>query len=162
MALTQDIMATYKGPARVQQRFLSQGRNEVRALLFLLIAGMLMFVASTPYQAREAQLNPDVPLLARLYWSAFLCVFILPIVVYLFAALVWVLARIGRRRITGFGIRFTLIWALLASTPVLLLLGLTAGLIGAGVQVQAILFVWLAVFGWFWVSGLLAAEGTTA
>ncbi len=160
MALTQDIAATYKGPARVTSRFLAQGRNEVRGLLFLLVAGVLMFIASAPFQAREAQLDPQVPLIARLYWSAFFCIFILPILVYLFAACIWVLARIARRRISGYAIRFTLIWALLASTPVLLLLGLTAGFIGPGVQVQVLSFIWLAIFGWFWSAGLLSAEGT--
>ncbi|MCX7565447.1 YIP1 family protein [Sulfitobacter sp. F26169L] len=159
MALTQDILATYKGPGRVVSRFLAQGRNEVRALLFLLIAGMLMFVATAPFQAREAQLNPEVPLAARLYWSAFFFVFIMPILVYLFAILVRGLAWIARRKVTGFEIRFTLIWALLASTPVILLTGLTAAFIGPGIQLQLLGFVWLAVFGWFWASGLLRAEG---
>lgn len=161
MALTQDIMATYKGPGRVVARFLSQGRNEVRALLFLLIAGVMMFVASSPYQAREAQLDPDIPLVARLYWSAFLYIFILPILVYLFALIVLGLARIARRRITGYEIRFTLIWALLASTPVMLLMGLTAGFIGPGIQLQIVGLIWLAVFGWFWAAGLLRADGSS-
>lgn len=160
MPLTQDIIATYKGPGRVVARFLAQGRNEVRALLFVLIAGMIMFVASTPYQAREAQLDPDIPLVARMYWSAFLYILILPILLYLFAIVIWGLARIARRRVTGYEIRFTLIWALLASTPVMLLMGLTAGFIGPGIQLQAVGFVWIAVFGWFWTAGLLRADGS--
>jgi hypothetical protein len=159
MALTQDIAATYRGPGRVVARFLAQGRNEVRALLFVLIAGALMFVASAPFQARVAQMDPEVPLQARLYWSAFFFVFIMPLLVYLFAALVWMLARIARRRITGYQIRFTLVWALMALTPVTLLLGLTAAFIGQGVQVQLVGLVWLAVFLWFWISGLLTADG---
>jgi len=159
MALTQDIVATYRGPGRVVARFLAQGRNEVRALLFMLIAGMMMFVASTPFQAREAQLDPDVPLIARLYWSAFLYILIMPILVYLFAIVIWGLARVARRQVTGYEVRFTLIWALLASTPVMLLMGLTAGFIGQGVQLQLVGFLWLAVFGWFWAAGLLRADG---
>jgi hypothetical protein len=160
MSLTQDIFATYKGPGRVVARFLKQGRNEVRALLFLLIAGALMFVASAPFQAREAQVDPDIPLQARLYWSAFLFIFIVPLLVYLFAALVWALAWVARRNVTGFEIRFTLVWALLAVTPVSLLLGITAALIGPGIQLQAVGFIWLAVFVWFWTAGLLRADGS--
>jgi len=159
VALTSDIMATYRSPSRVVSRFLAQGRNEVRALLFMMIAGILIFVASTPYQACEAQLDTEVPLLARMYWSAFLYIFILPILVYVFAAVVWVLARVARREVTGYQIRFTLIWALLASTPVLLLMGLTAGFIGPGIQLQVVGFVWIGVFGWFWAAGLLSADG---
>lgn len=159
MALTSDIAATYRGPAKVVRRFLAQGRNEVRGLLFMLIAGVLMFVAATPYQAREAQLDPDIPLVARMYWSALLYILIVPILVYLFAAVIWLLARVARRQVTGYQIRFTLIWALLASTPVLLLMGLTAGFIGPGIQLQLLGFVWLGVFGWFWSAGLLSADG---
>ncbi|MBB3995830.1 ABC-type multidrug transport system permease subunit [Sulfitobacter undariae] len=142
-------------------RFLGQGRNEVRTLLFVLIAGLLMFVAWAPFQAREAQINPDaVPLQARMYWSAFFFIFMMPLLVYVFAALVTGLARVARRQITGYEIRFTLVWALLAATPVTLLMGLTAAFVGAGIQLQIIGFIWLAVFGWFWVSGLLRADGT--
>ncbi len=162
MALTQDILATYRGPGRVVSRFLAQGRNEVRALLFVLIAGVLMFVAVMPYQAREAQLDPEVPLQARLYWSAFFYILIVPILVYLFAALIWVLAKIARRGITGYQIRFTLIWALLAATPVTLALGLVAGFVGPGLPLQLLGVIWLAIFGWFWASGLLQAEGAPA
>lgn len=161
MALTQDIFTTYKGPKRVVARFLAQGRNEVRALLFVLIAGVLMFVAVAPYQAREAQLDVEVPLEARLYWSALFYILILPIFIYLFALVVWGLARIARRQITGYEIRFTLIWALLASTPIMLLMGLTAGFIGPGIQLQLLGLVWFLVFGWFWISGLLSADGAS-
>lgn len=160
MALTQDIFATYKGPKRVFARFLAQGRNEVRALLFVLIAGVLMFVAVAPYQAREAQLDAEVPLEARLYWSAFFYILILPIFIYMFALIISGLARIARRQITGYEIRFTLIWAILATTPIMLLMGLTAGFIGPGIQLQLLGIIWLGVFGWFWVSGLLSADGT--
>jgi hypothetical protein len=161
MALTQDIFATYKGPRRVVARFLGQGRNEVRALLFMLIAGVLMFIAVAPYQAREAQLDPEIPLEARLYWAAFFYILIVPILVYLFALLVWGLSRIARRKITGYEIRFTLIWALLASTPVMLLAGLMAGFVGPSIQLQLVGFIWLVVFGWFWISGLLSADGSS-
>ena len=161
MALTQDIFATYRGPSTVMRRFLNQGRNEVRALLFLLLSGLLIFVAASPFQAREAQLDPEGPLAVRLYWSAFLWIFIMPLLMYAFAAAVWVLSRVARAGVSGFDIRLTLFWSLLASTPVLLLLGLVAGLIGPGIQLQVVGILWLCVFGWFWISGLLTAQGRT-
>lgn len=161
MALTGDILATYRGPARVMRRFLAQGRNEVRNLLFLMIACLLIFIASAPFQAREAQIDPTGPLEVRLYWSAFLWIFIMPLLVYGFSALVWALARVARRNITGHEIRLTLFWALLASTPLILLTGLVAGFIGPGLQLQLIGLIWLLVFGVFWASGLIAAEGVS-
>ncbi len=162
MALTQDIVATYRGPSRVMAKFLDQGRNEVRALLFLMMAGGLIFVAASPFQAREAQFDPEGPLAVRLYWSAFLWIFIMPLLMYGFAAAVWVILRVARAGVTGFDIRLTLFWSLLASTPVLLLMGLVAGMIGPGIQLQLIGFLWIFVFGWFWVSGLLTARGRSS
>jgi len=51
-----------------------------------------------------------------------------------------------------------LFWALLASTPVVLLAGLTAGLIGPGIELQIVGLMWLVVFFWFWIGGSLAQE----
>lgn len=158
MALTQDIVATYRSPGRVFERFLEQGRNEVRALVFVLVAGLLIFVAQAPYQARAAELNPEGPLAVRLYWAALMWVFILPLILYLFAALVRGVLWISRRGISGYAVRLTLFWALLASTPVILLMGLVAGLIGPGAQMQLVTLLWLAVFLWFWIKGLVTAD----
>ena len=162
MSLTRDIVATYKGPASVLRGFFAQGRQEVRALVFLLLGCLLIFVAQAPFQAREAQLDPDVPLEARLYWSAFLWIFIMPLLLYAFTALIWLLARLARRRLSGYAIRLSLFWAILASSPVLLLMGLVAGLIGPGIQLQAVALIALCVFGWFWITGLLVGEGVSA
>ncbi|MEP1765968.1 MAG: YIP1 family protein [Sulfitobacter sp.] len=161
MALTQDILATYKGPGRVVSRFLAQGRNEVRVLLFVLIAGALMFIAASPYQARAAELSEDVPFLARMYWSAFFYIMIMPMLLYAFAMIILGVAKIARRQVTGYEIRFTLVWALLAASPVMLIMGLVAGFVGPSVALQLIGFVWIAVFGWFWSAGLLSADGNT-
>ena len=158
MALTQDILATYRGPARVVGRFLSQGRNEVRALLFILIAGLLIFVAQAPYQARAAELTPEGPLAVRLYWAGLLWVFLFPILLYAFAAVIWALSRLAGRKLSGYAVRFTLFWAVLASTPIVLLMGLVAGFIGPGIELQSVTIVWLCVFMWFWISGLLTAD----
>ncbi|MGB3243589.1 MAG: YIP1 family protein [Sulfitobacter sp.] len=158
MSITNDIMATYRGPGRVINRFMRQGRNEVRALLFVLIAGLLVFIASAPFQAREAQFDPEGPLAVRLYWSAFLWIFLFPLLLYGFAALVWLVSKLARRQVTGYAVRLTLFWAILASSPVFLFLGLVAGMIGPGIQLQLVALVWLAVFGWFWFGGLIAAE----
>ena len=81
---------------------------------------------------------------------------------YAFAAAIWLISKVARAGVTGFDIRLTLFWSLLASTPVLLLLGLVAGMIGPGIQLQVVGIIWLCVFGWFWVSGLLTAQGRSS
>jgi len=161
VALTQDILATYKVPGRVVSRFLAQGRNEVRVLLFVLIAGALMFIATSPYQARAAELSDEVPFMARMYWSAFFYIMIMPMLFYAFAGIIYGVAKIARRQVTGYEIRFTLVWALLGASPVMLILGLVAGFIGPSPVLQLVGFIWIAVFGWFWVVGLLTADGSS-
>ncbi|MGJ8545576.1 MAG: YIP1 family protein [Sulfitobacter sp.] len=162
MSLTRDITATYRGPKTVLRRFLAQGNSEVRNLMFLLVACALIFVAQAPFQAREAELDPEGPLAVRLYWSAFLWIFIMPLILFGFSGLVWGISKVARRSISGHDIRLTLFWALLAATPVTLLLGLVAGFIGPGPQLQIVAVIWLIIFGWFWASGLIAAEETSA
>lgn len=159
MAVTSDIVATYRGPGKVMSGLLAQGRNEVRVLMFALMSGLLIFVALSPYQARAAHFDPEGPLAVRQYWSAFFWIFLMPFLLYLLAAVVWAVSRVTGLRISGFAARLTLVWSLLASAPILLLMGLTLGFIGPGLQAQIIGVLWLAVFMWFWLSGLWAARG---
>ena len=158
MSVTTDIKASYRGPGRVVTRLLEQGRREGFALNILIFACIVIFIAQAPYQSREAHFNPDVPLMARMYWSAFLWIFLVPLLLYAFAALVTGLARLAGRPLTGYGIRLSLFWALLASSPVILLLGLIAAFIGPGAGLQLVGLIWLANVLWFWIAGLRAAE----
>jgi hypothetical protein len=159
MSVTTDIKASYRGPGRVVARLMGQGRREGFALNILLFACIVMFVAQAPYQSREAHFNPDVPLMARMYWSAFLWIFLVPLLLYGFAAMVFGLARLAGRNITGYGIRLSLFWALLASSPVVLFLGLIAAFIGPSVGLQLVGMIWLLNVLWFWIAGMRAAEG---
>lgn len=159
MSVTTDIKASYRGPGRVVARLMGQGRREGFALNILLFACIVMFVAQAPYQSREAHFNPDVPLMARMYWSAFLWIFLVPLLLYGFAAMVFGLARLAGRNITGYGIRLSLFWALLASSPVVLFLGLIAAFIGPSAGLQLVGMFWLLNVLWFWIAGMRAAEG---
>ena len=159
MSVTTDIKASYRGPGRVVARLMGQGRREGFALNILLFACIVMFVAHAPYQSREAHFNPDVPLMARMYWSAFLWIFLVPLLLYGFAAMVFGLARLAGRNITGYGIRLSLFWALLASSPVVLFLGLIAAFIGPSAGLQLVGMIWLLNVLWFWIAGMRAAEG---
>lgn len=155
MSLTQNIVATYKGPRKVFRRLLAGAPDETRVLIFALLAGVMIFVAGAPFQAREAQLNPTSPLEARLYWSGFLWVMIFPIFGYLVAASWWLLSRLLAPHITGYGLRLSIFWTLLAASPVFLLTGLVAGFIGSGPQLQLMLWVSMAIVLWFFVSGMM-------
>ena len=157
MPVTRDIVATYRGPRRVVRRLLDMGQREDRALVILIAACAVMFVAQWPRLAREAHLSGEAlnPLLggALLGW-----VFIAPLMLYALALLSHGLARMIGGRGTAYGARLALFWALLAASPLILRHGLVAGFVGPGPGLQAVGLIWCGVFGWFWISGLREAE----
>jgi hypothetical protein len=93
-----------------------------------------------------------------MYWSAFLWIFLVPLLLYGFAAFMYGLALLAGRNITGYGVRLSLFWALLASSPMFLLLGLIAAFIGPSAGLQLVGILWLANILWFWIAGMRAAE----
>ena len=157
MPVTTDITATYVRPARVMQRLLAMGQREDRALIFVMAACVIVFIAQMPRLSREAHLTgQDLNMLlggALLGW-----LFLAPLFFYALAGVSHMIARIFGGKGDWYGARLALFWALLASTPMVLLHGLVAGFIGKGPQLQAVGLVWMLLFLWFWMSGLRQAE----
>lgn len=158
MAVTRDIVATYRGPGRVVARLLAMGQREDRALAILMAGCVVVFVAQWPRLAREAHLNPEIELNMLLGATLLAWVMIAPLIMYVLALVSHLVAKALRGRGTGFGARIALFWALLASSPLILLQGLVAGFIGAGPALSAVGFIWLVIFAWFWLAGLRQAE----
>ena len=77
---------------------------------------------------------------------------------YLLAALTHAIARLLGGKGDWYGARLALFWAVLASTPLILLHGLVAGFVGEGAGLDAVGLIWLVVFLWFWASGLRQVE----
>ncbi|MTH78847.1 hypothetical protein [Paracoccus aestuariivivens] len=104
-----------------------------RALIAILMTAMLVFwIAQAPQHARDAQLDPSVPLQARMGGALLAVMFMLPLLAYALAALVQGLSRLTPWGLDGQQSRLALFWALLAVSPAMLLSGLVAGLIGPG------------------------------
>ena len=158
MAATRDIIASYRNPAAVVRRLLGQGTREDRNLIYLMVACLIFFVAQTPRLAREAYLT-GTELNMLLGGTLLAWLFIAPLIFYILAAGTQIILRVLRGNVTGFNTRLALFWALLASSPLVLLHGLTAGFVGPGIELQIVGLIWLCVFLWFWVSGLLVAYG---
>lgn len=59
MAVTRDIVATYRGPGRVVARLLAMGQREDRALAFVMGFCVIAFVAQMPALARQAHLTGE-------------------------------------------------------------------------------------------------------
>lgn len=157
MSIARRIAATYRGPGRVMSQLLDMGPREDRALAYLMGACALMFIAQLPRLAREAHLT-GVDLNMLLGGSLMGLIFLAPLMFYAIAWLSHLVARLIGGKGSFYSARMALFWALLASTPLILLHGLVAGFVGPGVQLQLVGLIWCAVFLWFWVSGLLRAE----
>lgn len=157
MPVTRDITATYRGPAKVMARLLEPGEREDRVLVILMAACVVIFIAQWPRLSREAHLTGQE--LNMLLGGALMAwLFIAPLALYAVAALAHLAARLAGGQGSWYSARLSLFWSLLASTPVLLLHGLVAGFIGPGVELQIVGLIWLAVFGWFWISTMRQGE----
>jgi hypothetical protein len=156
MAVTRNITATYRGPGRVLTGLLALGQREDRALAYLMAGCVVVFIAQLPRLARQAHLTGEE--LDMLMGASLMAwIFIAPLALYCVAGFSHLVLRLLRRGGTAYGARLALFWALLASSPLMLLHGLVAGFVGPGLELQLVGFVWLAVFLWFWLGGLVAS-----
>ncbi|MDA7428837.1 YIP1 family protein [Primorskyibacter aestuariivivens] len=157
MAITQDIVATYRGPGKVLRRLLDRGQREDRALAILMAGCLVVFVSQWPVLARRAHLE-QTELNPLLGGSLLAWLFIAPLVLYALAALSHMVARALGGQGSHYGARLALFWALLAASPLMLLNGLVGGFIGPGPALSLVGFIWVVLFLWFWFAGLREAE----
>ena len=157
MAILNDIVATYKGPARQIRKMLARGVREDRALAYLMAGCLIVFVSQWPVLARRAHLE-GLEMGPLLGGSLLAWVFIMPLVLYMMAGLARLVARLLGGKGDWYGARLALFWALLATGPLMLLNGLVAGFIGPGPQLTLVGAVWFGAFLWFWLSGMRVAE----
>ena len=128
MSIALDILRTYRAPREVQARRMSGEPREDRALVILMAACALIFIAQWPRLARESFIDPSIGLDARMAGALFAWLMIMPLVFYALSIILVMLLRLFGSQMTGFSVRMALFWALLASTPVWLFAGLLAGL----------------------------------
>lgn len=144
-------MATWRNPRRVMRRHLATGQREDRALIFLMAACGLIFVAQWPELSRQAFLDPEIPLQARIGGALFGWLFWAPVLFYGLAAGSRIIAMPFGGKGTWFTARLALFWTLLATTPGWLFYGLISGFIGPGpaktLVGAALLFAFLAIWG---------------
>ncbi len=153
MALSSDIIATYRGPGKVIARLLEMGEREDRALVFVMSAAFVMFIAQWPGLARDAHLA-GTSMLEPMGKAFVITVFALPLGLYFIGFVSHWIARVLGGQGTPYGSRLALFWAFLAMSPLLLLYGLVAGFVGPGTQAELVkLLCWL-VFLWFWMASL--------
>ncbi|MEM9855515.1 MAG: YIP1 family protein [Pseudomonadota bacterium] len=157
MPVTSDIVQSYRRPRSVMRRLLDAGQREDRAIAILVGGCLMFFVASWPRLARQAETTGE-DLAQLLAYALFGTIFILPLLCYGIAALSHLIARLIGGKGSWYGARLAFFWSLLATSPVLLLWGLTLGFIGPSLQSQIVSLLWFGVFILFWSINLREAE----
>lgn len=127
MSVVLDIIRTFRAPQVIQARRMAGEPREDRALVTLIAACALIFVAQWPRYAREAHFDASIGLDARLAAGLFGWLMVMPLVFYAVSIVVTIALRITGQGMPGFSVRMALFWALLASTPLWLLAGLLGG-----------------------------------
>jgi hypothetical protein len=157
MSVSADIWRSWRRPQRVMRDLLAQGQREDRALVFLMVACGLIFLAQWPRLARQAQLDAEVPLQAMIGGALLGWFFFAPLIFYALAAVLRLVLVAVRLPVSWYAARLALFWALLAVSPLWLLHGMVAGLAGPGVLTAAVGLVVLGAFFWILGAGLVAA-----
>ena len=161
MSFTANILLSWREPKTVMRRLLAGGTREDRALVYLMGACFVIFLAQWPRLARLAHYDDEVPLQAMLGGALLGWLFIAPLVLYGLAGLVRMVMVVLRRPIGWFEARLALFWGLLAASPLWLLNGFLNGVIGPGVVTDIVGLVILGAFFWL-LSRLLAATALEA
>lgn len=159
MAITTEILRTYRAPRLVIRRLLAEGPREDRAIAYLTGACLVIFIGQWPRLQREALANPEGPPLDALIAAAlFGWLFVAPLIFYGIAAVSHLIARAFGGRGSWWGARIALFWTLLAVSPLMLLNGLVAGFVGDGLELQITGGVTLLAFALIWGISLAEAE----
>jgi hypothetical protein len=157
MSLIGNVLKTYRAPRQVVRGLLDMGRREDLMVVYLLLACALIFASQWPVLARQAYLDPAIPLQALLAISAMVWLMAFPLIAYMLAFALFLLTRVTGRGATAYGSRLALFWAMLAASPLWLAWGMVKGLAASGAAETAFAALTLGAFLFFLVAGLFEA-----
>jgi hypothetical protein len=157
MAVTTDIVQSWRNPRAVMRRHLARGRSEPWLFSLLVAFLVIVFVAQWPGAARASFFQPEVPVIQRLFATGLALLATIPFW-YLLAAVSRLLSGLFGGTGDYYGARLALFWALLAVSPGMLLQGMVAGFIGPSPGLSILGVLVLGVFLLFWISMLMEAE----
>jgi len=157
MAISSDILRSYRAPRAVLGERLALDRREGRALIYLMLACALIYVAQWPRLARQAHVSDAIPFDGLMVGALFGWLFLAPLFFYAVGALLGLLLRFLRRGADPFAARLALFWALLAISPLVMVQGAIAAVAGPGALALVTGLAVLAAFLAILVAGLRVA-----
>jgi hypothetical protein len=161
MSIARDMLRAWAAP-RAVIRARAAGAGESQALAVIIGAGLLSFLAQWPKAARDAHLDPSIPLDARLGGALMATVFFLPLLAYAFSIGVHSFARLLGGKGTALHSRLALFWAFLAVTPMMLFQGLLQGFSDNPASLTFVQIIVGLGFLWILVSMLIEVHRTAA
>jgi len=147
MSVTNDMIAAYRRPSKIMERQLNSGAGEDRALIYLMATCVVVFISNLPVLSRTSHLD-QVDMGPLLGASVLAWLFVAPLLFYILATVFRMILRVLGCKASWFEVRLALFWAMLASTPLILLNGLTGGMLGNGVEQTIVGGFWFASFLW--------------
>jgi hypothetical protein len=157
MAVTTDILASWRRPRAAIRRHLARGVSEPFVFSVLLVFLIMAFVGQWPQAARAAFLAEEASVAPRLLALALAVLATIPLW-YGVAAISRIVARAFGGRGSWYGARLALFWALATISPLMLLQGLVAGMIGPGPALLLVTCIVGAAFLWLWLTMLHEVE----
>ncbi|WP_151719609.1 YIP1 family protein [Gemmobacter serpentinus] len=157
MSVTSDIIESWRRPRNVVRRHLARGKSEAFAFSLLFVFLLIAFIAQYPAAMQVARLDPEIPLPPQLLGRALGLLAMIP-AFYLLAAASRLIGMAAGGRGSWYGARIALFWALVAVSPLVLLIGLVTAMIGPGPQLTVTGIVAFAGFLFQWVMGLMVVE----
>ncbi|PID37516.1 MAG: YIP1 family protein [Proteobacteria bacterium] len=158
MSVTRDIFRAYRTPRAVYRARAGCEVREDRALVVLMLACGLIFLAQWPSALRATLIDDSVPFEGRIAAAILTTVLIGPLIAYAVGTFTHLIARLFGGRGSTYRARFALFWALLAASPLFLLRGLVAGFFGDHPVNLAVALVSLAAFAALWAANFAEAE----
>jgi hypothetical protein len=161
--LVADMVRAYPDPRASMARQIAAGLEESRALFHLMAACFVLFVASLPRAIRSARMiEADEPVSAAIGAHLFGYLFLAPVLLYLAALIVHLVARAFGGSGSALAARAALFWSLLLVAPIALAISLA----GAAVEILAgpAMLPWVSLLGyaglalWLWLFAACLAE----
>lgn len=160
MTLYQEILAAYRGAGASMRRQMVQVKGEERLLVYIVLACLLLFVARVPGLMVLAQTsdNAEITPTSLIGTSFAITLFFAPLFFYAIAAFSHMIAQAFGGKGSYFEARLALFWALLVTTPLVLLSSMVNVVVPSPVLVQSTGLIIFLVFAFFWASCLNVAE----
>ncbi len=157
MAVTTDILASWRAPRAGVRQHLARGVSEPFVFALLVVFLILTIIGQWPVSSREAFLAQEPSAAPRLLARALAVLATIPFW-YGLAALSRLVARALGGQGSWYSARLALFWALAVVSPLMLLQGLVGGMIGPGPGLWLIVAIVGLAFFWLWLTMLHEVE----